>query len=229
MARSQWKTSPSGSLNKRIRFAQRRQTVTQQQSCIADSFWKLSSTTSTGEISTGTSRSLGSLGGCKRASQSTVAFSVYGTVRLCSNTTNRRTGDLGELFVPGEHKVQENPLVDMNKVFLPAFHIKLGLMKNSVKVMDKNGAAFQHLCTLFPALSSARFKEGIFVGSQIRERHSLCTVSVVLAEMDEALLVASHTYTPVSSGLRGATLRPRPRTTAARPTGILPSALRQIT
>ncbi|KAF2354770.1 hypothetical protein FHG87_014471 [Trinorchestia longiramus] len=35
--------------------------------------------------------------------------------------------------------------------------------------MDKNGAAFQHLCTLFPALSSAKLKEGIFVGPQIRE------------------------------------------------------------
>ncbi|KAF2365902.1 hypothetical protein FHG87_003345 [Trinorchestia longiramus] len=54
-------------------------------------------------------------------------------------------------FVPGEHSVLENPLVDTNKVFLPPLHIKLGLMKNFVKAMDKNGAAFQHLCTLFPA------------------------------------------------------------------------------
>ena len=42
-------------------------------------------------------------------------------------------------------------------------------MKNFVKAMDKNGAAFQHLCILFPALSSARLKEGIFIGPQIRE------------------------------------------------------------
>ena len=31
-------------------------------------------------------------------------------------------------FVPGEHSLEENPLVDMNKVLLPPFHIKLGLM-----------------------------------------------------------------------------------------------------
>ena len=37
--------------------------------------------------------------------------------------------------------------MDMNKVLLPPFHIKLGLMKNFVKALHKNGAAFQHLST----------------------------------------------------------------------------------
>ena len=35
-------------------------------------------------------------------------------------------------FLPGEHSLQENPLVDMNNVLLPPLHIKLGLMKNFV-------------------------------------------------------------------------------------------------
>ena len=55
-------------------------------------------------------------------------------------------------FVPGEHSVKENPLVDMNKVLLPPLHIKLGLMKNFVKALHKNGAAFQHLSTVFPGV-----------------------------------------------------------------------------
>ena len=29
-------------------------------------------------------------------------------------------------FVPGEHSLKENPLVDMNKLLLPPLHIKLG-------------------------------------------------------------------------------------------------------
>ena len=70
-------------------------------------------------------------------------------------------------FVPGEHSLKENPLVDMNKVLLPPLHIKLGLMKNLVKALHKNGAAFQHLATVFPGLSAANIKEGIFVGPQI--------------------------------------------------------------
>ena len=72
-------------------------------------------------------------------------------------------------FVPGEHSLKENPLVDMNKVLLPPRHIKLGLMKNFMKALHKNGAAFQHLSTVFPGLSTAKLKEGIFVGPQIRE------------------------------------------------------------
>lgn len=67
--------------------------------------------------------------------------------------------------MPGEHSVKEKPLVDMIKVLLPPLYIKLGMMKNFVKAMDKNGAACQHLCTLFPAVSSTK----IFVGPQIRE------------------------------------------------------------
>ena len=57
--------------------------------------------------------------------------------------------------------------MDMNKVILPPLHIKLGL--NFGKALHKNGAAFQHLSTVFPGLSAAKLKEGIFVGPQIRE------------------------------------------------------------
>ena len=65
-------------------------------------------------------------------------------------------------FVPGEHSLKENPLV-----LLPPLHIKLGLMKNFVKALHKNGAAFQHLSTVFPGFSAAKLKEGIFVRPQI--------------------------------------------------------------
>ena len=42
-------------------------------------------------------------------------------------------------------------------------------MKNFVKELHKNGAAFQHLSTVFPGLSAAKLKEGIFVRPKIRE------------------------------------------------------------
>ena len=42
-------------------------------------------------------------------------------------------------------------------------------MKNFMKALHKNGAAIQHLSTVFPGLSAAKLKEGIFVGPQIRE------------------------------------------------------------
>ena len=112
-------------------------------------------------------RSLAFLWVCKRASQSTVVFYVSGIVELYPSITSRLWSR--STFVPGQHSLKENPLVDMNKVFLPPLHIKLGLMKNFVKALHKNGAAFQHLSTVFPGLSAAKLKEGIFVGPQIRE------------------------------------------------------------
>ena len=42
-------------------------------------------------------------------------------------------------------------------------------MKNFVKALHKNGAVFQRLSTMFPGLSAAKLKEGIFVRPQIRE------------------------------------------------------------
>ena len=42
-------------------------------------------------------------------------------------------------------------------------------MKNFVKALHKNSAAFQHVSTVFPGLSAAKLKESIFVGPQIRE------------------------------------------------------------
>ena len=72
-------------------------------------------------------------------------------------------------FVPGEHSLKVNPLVDMNKVPLRPLHINLGLMKNFVKALHKNGAVFQRLSIVSPGLSAAKLKEGIFIGPQIQE------------------------------------------------------------
>ncbi len=48
-------------------------------------------------------------------------------------------------------------------------HIKLGLMSNFVKAMEKNGAGFRYLTTIFPALSNAKLCAGVFNGPDIRK------------------------------------------------------------
>ena len=64
--------------------------------------------------------------------------------------------------------IQHIPLVNPDKVLMPPLHIKLGLMKNFVKAMAKqNSNGFELLCKMFPKLSLAKLKEGIFVGPQI--------------------------------------------------------------
>ena len=50
------------------------------------------------------------------------------------------------------------------EILLPPLHIKLGLMKNFVKALDKTKAGFKCLYENFPRLSEAKFKQGVFVG-----------------------------------------------------------------
>jgi len=67
-------------------------------------------------------------------------------------------------FIPGKQNVTNTPLVLQNRVILPPLHIKLGLMKNFVKALNKEGDGFKYLITIFHKLSDAKLKEGIFVG-----------------------------------------------------------------
>lgn len=71
----------------------------------------------------------------------------------------------------GQDNVQFKPLVDKDKIILPPLHIKLGLFKNLVKALQRNGnsLAFEHLKKIFPNLSNAKINEGVFVGPQIRK------------------------------------------------------------
>jgi len=56
----------------------------------------------------------------------------------------------------GSKNVVNKSLVEPSKILLPPLHIKLGLMKQFVKALDKNGKCFAHLVEKFPALSSAK-------------------------------------------------------------------------
>lgn len=70
---------------------------------------------------------------------------------------------------PGHKNVIHEPLVDKGSIILPPLHIKLGLMKNFVKALDKTSKAFTYLREKFSQVSDAKIKEGIFVGPQIRK------------------------------------------------------------
>jgi len=71
-------------------------------------------------------------------------------------------------LTPGEKNVL-NPLVLPENIFLPPLHIKLGLLKNCVKGMDKTCRGFHYVRNTFPDVSDAKIKEGIFIGPQIRQ------------------------------------------------------------
>ena len=55
------------------------------------------------------------------------------------------------------------------KSFSPPVHIKLGLMKQIVKALNKERFWFDYICRTFPALSMEKLKADIFDGLQIRK------------------------------------------------------------
>lgn len=71
-------------------------------------------------------------------------------------------------LVVGEKNVLRENLVPRENVLLPPLHIKLGLMKQFVKALPKDGECFKYLGSKFPALSEAKLK-GVFVGPDIRK------------------------------------------------------------
>lgn len=71
-------------------------------------------------------------------------------------------------FVPGSKNIKYVKLVEPVKILLPPLHIKLGLMKQFVKALDKQGRCFAYLCTKFPKISSEKLREGVFDGPNIR-------------------------------------------------------------
>ena len=64
-----------------------------------------------------------------------------------------------EVFVLGEKNIKNVPLVNREKVLLPPLHIKLGLTKQFVKALDKEGECFKYLCTKFPRLTYEKSKQ----------------------------------------------------------------------
>ena len=81
----------------------------------------------------------------------------------------RKDWPVRDELVVGEKNITNEPLVNCNRIILPPLHIKLGLMKQFVKALDKDGACFSYIGKVFPGLSHEKLKAGIFDGTQIRK------------------------------------------------------------
>ena len=63
--------------------------------------------------------------------------------------------------------LREKALWIPKRCLLPPLCIKLGLMKQFVKALPKEGETFKYLCGEFLGLSEAKLKERIFVGPDV--------------------------------------------------------------
>ena len=63
----------------------------------------------------------------------------------------------------GNKNIINEPLVNRDRIILPPLHIKLGLVKQFVKALDKNGDCFNYIAKTFPGLSTEKLKSGILM------------------------------------------------------------------
>lgn len=103
-------------------------------------------------------------------------------------------------FSIGKNNIKWEPLVDPQRVLMPPLHIKLGLVKQFVKALNKESAAFMYLQGLFPQLSEAKVKAGIFVGPQIKKIMECEEFAKMLSKNEKA---AWNSFVAVVRGFLG--------------------------
>ena len=80
----------------------------------------------------------------------------------------------------------QKSLVDPQKIFLPGLHIKLGIAKNFIKTLNKNGeAGLFFLKNKFPKIIEAKIRKGVFDGPQIRQLMLDCHFEKSLTELEK--------------------------------------------
>ena len=72
-------------------------------------------------------------------------------------------------LIPDSLNILAPPLVEHSKFMFPPLHIKLGIMKQFVKALEKDGNCFKYICMKFSGLAIEKLKAGIFDGSQIQK------------------------------------------------------------
>ena len=83
---------------------------------------------------------------------------------------SRNQWPLREELTSGVRNVIRQALVLREKIpHSTTLHIKLGLAKQLVKSLKSDSEAFKHVQAMFPKLSQAKVKGGIFTGPQIRQ------------------------------------------------------------
>ena len=90
-----------------------------------------------------------------------------------------------ETLEPGKMNVAQKSLVDPQKIFLSGSHIKLGIVNNFIKTLNKNGeAGLFFFKKKFPKLSEAKIREGAFDGPQIRQLMLDCDFEKRVTELE---------------------------------------------
>ena len=71
-------------------------------------------------------------------------------------------------LIVGKQNVIREPLVTVDRIVLPFLHIKLGLVKQFLKALNKEGECFKYIVNKLSTVSIMKLKAGVLNGPQIR-------------------------------------------------------------
>ena len=97
---------------------------------------------------------------------------------------NKRNWPLRTSYEIGTYNVKQQPLVDAAKILMLPLHIKLGLIKQFVKQLNREGETFKYIQELFPKLSEAKIKAGAFVGPEVKRLINSVDFPEMLSEVE---------------------------------------------
>lgn len=100
----------------------------------------------------------------------------------------------------GSKNVIRPSLVPPCNILLPSLHIKLGLMRQFVKALNKEVKSFKYSCAVFPSLSDAKLEERIFIGPDIRKLMKDAQFNGILSPKEKK---ACRTFKQVCTGFLG--------------------------
>lgn len=94
--------------------------------------------------------------------------------------------------------VINNPLVMRDRILFPLLYIKLSLIKQFIKALDKDGGFFTYLSHTFPGLTMDKLKAGIFDRPQlhqlIRDPESDISMNEVELETWKAIILVVKNF-----------------------------------
>ena len=99
------------------------------------------------------------------AAQNFCASYVCGKARQEKSTGPGKIGPVRIDLIAASLNVLAS-LVERYKIVFPPLHIKLGIMKQFVKALEKDGVCFRYICIKFPGLCIEKLKAGVFDGPQ---------------------------------------------------------------
>ena len=91
-------------------------------------------------------------------------FLCYWDSRATTRHWVKKDWPAREDLAGGDKNFITEPLINRDRIKLPPLHIKLGLMKQFVKTLDKHGNCFDYIVKKFSSLSMEKLIAGIFDG-----------------------------------------------------------------